>query len=97
MRNGSFHKSPEKTHSKVKNILWGMNFLMMEDNFEKGIIKAKTLKKLFKPSIVVNVNLKVIDENTTQVFVKAEADKHFLKPADYKLSQIEESILNRIG
>ena len=74
-----------------------MNFMMMEDDFEKGVIKAKTAKNLLKASIVVKVNLKVIDENTTRVFVKAEAEKHLLKPADYKLSKIEESILNRIG
>lgn len=96
MKSGSFHKTPDKTHKKLKSILWGMHFMMMEDDSKKGIIKAKISKSLFKAAIVIDINVKEIDVNTSQVFVNAEAEKHWLGTPENKLNKLEERILHSI-
>jgi hypothetical protein len=96
MKSGSYHKTPDKTYKKLKSILWGMHFMMMEDDCKKGILKAKISKTLFKAAIVVNINIREIDMNTSQVFVNVNSEKHWLRTPEETLRRIEEQILHSI-
>ena len=74
-----------------------MRYMIMDDDMEKGILSAKRSKTLFTPSIKINVKLKQIDINNTQVFVDTEVGKHWRRYPEKKLNHLEDTILSSIS
>jgi hypothetical protein len=97
MRNSSYQKSFDKVHSRLLSILERKEFLILDDDIAKGIITAKRKKTFFNPSIEIEIIMRRIDENNTQVHISAQAQQHWFNEREERLRDIEERILQIIS
>ena len=97
MRNGSYRKSYHKVHSRLRSILRREEFLIITDEIANGILTAKRKGTLLKSAVLIEITIRKIDEETTQIFVTAQAQKHWLNTSEYRLQKIEELILHSIS
>jgi|ERR1035437_4298980 hypothetical protein len=97
MRNGSYRKPYDKVYQRLQSILGRMEFSVIDGSLKSGTITAKRNGTLFYAAIMVELTVKVIDENSTQVFIKASGLKHWFAASEHKLMKIEERILHTIS
>jgi len=97
MRSGSYRKSFDKVFQRLQTILVRMDFTIIDCNVNTGIITAKRKATLFRAAVKVELTIKKIDEESTQIFIKSSGLNHWFSVSEHKLMKIEERILHTIS
>lgn len=76
----NFFYDPKNLFDLSLKALERRNYKVLEVDEAKGIIKAQSKKKLLKPSVALEINIKQIDQNQTTLNIEAETKIKWLTP-----------------
>jgi hypothetical protein len=71
------------------------DFIIEEMDQNTGIIKASTKKKLLKPSIKIELEIKPVSDTQTSLDIKSISDKSWITPDEYE-AKAEQKFINTL-
>jgi len=71
------------------------DFIIEEMDQNTGIIKASTKKKLLKPSIKIELEIKPVSDTQTSLDIKSISDKSWITPHEYE-AKAEQKFINTL-
>jgi hypothetical protein len=89
MRSASFQNNYEKVFKRSKAVIRRKRFELISEDADNGILTAKRIGGIFKPSYIMEVNVNKIDDTSTNVIVKIESKKHWYKTPEIKIKSME--------